>query len=296
MDVSARTLVYLSYGGDPVQIAETTFGILSAARLVEPADGIRILLYTDDPRSYDDLPADVRPVSPGELATWSGADGYQHRRKAAVVRDALASSGGSVAFVDADTWFRRHPTDLFERIAPGRSVLHIPEGPLRTSPWPPHRALAAHLDTQEYQDTAGRPTRVRGDAVVWNSGVIGMDAGDVQAVDEALHLIDQIWAGHRGNKTVEQVAMSHQLVERTVVQGASDVVYHYWPDQVRRPFHPVLLRELERTRGLPPAERAEVLHRIRPRLHALPLAKHLVKRAYRATGRQWPRGVPGSAT
>jgi len=287
--VERKTLVYLSYGGHPVQVAETTYGVLSARRAVGAQPGTDVLLYTDHPSLYEGLPVGLRPISPEELAAWAGPDGYLHRRKLEVVADALASTGGPVVFVDSDTWFRKPAGRLFERIGPGRTVLHLLEGTLEQGR-APDRELAAQLDAQlgagGATDADGRGAPLSGRSPMWNSGVVGVHPADSDLVAEALRLTDEVYAQHDGLFTVEQLATGHAFAQGATVSPSSDVVYHYWHDLVREPFRRRLPSLLAETAGLPLEERLEVLHRARPRLVGRERARFLAKELYRATGRR----------
>jgi len=131
--------------------------------------------------------------------------------------------------------------------------------------------------------------------VVWNSGVIGLDPLDNVLVDDALALIDQVYCKCE-LWFLEQFAIAFFLMRSTDVRGASDIVFHYWPKDLREAFHPALLRELDRTADLAPKERADELHRFRPRLHGVGQLKYVIKQAYRLTGKVWRSSLPGSAT
>ena len=286
-----RRLVYLSYGGKDVHVAETKYAILSASRHIQPADAIGILLYTDRPNLYSDLPVEIRAISGLELEAWTGPGGYQYRRKAEVVKDALALTESPIAFIDSDTWFIKSPVTLFDRIGPGRSVLHVDEGPIGTSGYGPNIALAEHLADHDYATA-----KLDGESRVWNSGVIGLHPSDAGLIDQAISLIDRIWNAFPKVDTLEQFAVSHYFAAHTSVSPAVDVVFHYWPLPLRKPFHEVIVEAMKQLDGCPPAERAKSLHSLRPRLRGVKRLRHGVKALYRATGNQWPNSIPGNAT
>lgn len=287
-------LVFLSYGSKPSLLAETTYAVLSAARAAGGDPDTGIVLYTDQPATYADLPARIRPITPAELEAWAGPHGYLHRRKMAVLDDALTTLGVPVALVDSDTWFRRSPSRLFERVAPGRSVLHLREGTLDQGR-EPDRRFAAQVEGRTWTGLDGRPVTLGPGTPMWNSGVVGLHPDDAHLVREALHLTDQVYAEHRDLFTLEQLALSLFLDARTVVSPSSDVVYHYWHDIVRAPFHERLPTLLAETAGLPLPERMEMLHRARPRLHGRDRVRFLAREAVRATGRR-TGSVRSSAT
>ena len=291
----SRSLVLLSYGGRDDQVAETKYAILSAYRWARPSDGIEIVLYTDNPSRFDDMPVRLRPIAAEELEGWTGPEGYQYRRKLEVLRDALIQTGRPVVFVDSDTWFRRSPARLFDRIGRGRSIMHVREGNLRGRPFPQYcHDFVDCVESRTWKTSSGSPLDITSD-VVWNSGVIGLDPLDNVLVDDALALIDQVYCKCE-LWFLEQFAIAFFLMRSTDVRGASDIVFHYWPKDLREAFHPALLRELDRTADLAPKERADELHRFRPRLHGVGQLKYVIKQAYRLTGKVWRNSSPGSAT
>ena len=291
----SRSLVLLSYGGRDDQVAETKYAILSAYRWARPSDGIEIVLYTDNPSRFDDMPVRLRPIAAEELEAWTGPEGYQYRRKLEVLRDALIQTGRPVVFVDSDTWFRRSPVRLFDRIGRGRSIMHVREGNLRGRPFPQYcHDFVDCVESRTWKTSSGSPLEITSD-VVWNSGVIGLDPLDNVLVDDALALIDQVYCKCE-LWSLEQFAIAFFLMRSTDVRGASDIVFHYWPRDLKEAFHPTLLEELDRTADLAPRERANELHRFRPRLHGVGQLKYVIKQAYRLTGKVWRSSLPGSAT
>jgi len=291
----SRSLVLLSYGGRDDQVAETKYAILSAYRWARPSDGIEIVLYTDNPSRFDDMPVRLRPIAADELETWTGARGFLWRRKLEVLRDALAQTGHPVAYVDSDTWFRRPPARLFDRIGRGQSIMHVREGSLRSSQFPQCcHEFADCLQSRVWRTSSGSPLSISSDTM-WNAGVIGLHPLDKVLVDDALALVDQ-FLSERKFYLLEQFSIGYFLMRDTEVHAASDIVFHYWPKDLREAFHPALLRELDRTADLAPKERADDLHRFRPRLHGVGQLEYAIKQAYRLTGKVWRSSVPGSAT
>lgn len=59
--MTARSLVYLSYSGKDVQVAETKYAILSAFRLIRPGDDMASRC-TDRSELHADLPVEVWPI------------------------------------------------------------------------------------------------------------------------------------------------------------------------------------------------------------------------------------------
>lgn len=283
-----RSLIFLSYGLDPVRIGETKFAVLSAMRRLRERDAVEIVIYTDAPRVFTSLGVEAREIRPEELAAWRGPTGYGHRVKPMVLRDALRTRGGSVVLADSDTWFKKSPARLFSRVGPGRACLHLAEGPLSLSFNPDNRRLADSLSSSP----TGRLREIPPNLVMWNSGVVGVHESDVSLVDDALAVLDDLLDTDGNVHTVEQVALSFVLANRALrLRPTNDIVFHYWWDGLRRPFtSDVLIGALERTEHLPPRVRAAELHPLRPRLRFAARLRHSAKEAYRFSGLRWTRG------
>lgn len=291
--MTVGTLVYLSYGTDPTQLAETRYAVISAWRATYTDDGadIAIVLYTDHPELFADLPVTTRRVTSDELVEW-GATGYGHRRKTMVIRDALRNADSPVVFVDSDTWFRRPARKVFERVGPGRSVLHINEGTVDTLDFPATRELGAHVAGRTFH-LSGGPITITADAPMWNSGVVGVHPDDAHLIDQALELTDQLWAEHQGSNHLEQFTTGLLLEKHTRVSEVADVVFHYWQAPIREPFQQRLPGLLAATADSSMVIRADELWRDRPRVRGLRRVKVAARRTARVLGR--PSGLPRSS-
>src|SRR5262249_40424000 len=145
-----------------------------------------------------------------------GPHGYIHRRKMMAVIDALTKYPEVTAFIDSDTWFIRSPDELFSRISPGRSCLHLAEGPLMITftkkSW---RNLAKILACACLVDEHGRTVNIPPDSTMWNSGVIGLDPSDGHLLRDSLYLMDQLWSQFWSQlqkiSTVDQLMLGHVL-------------------------------------------------------------------------------------
>ena len=118
--------------------------------------------------------------------------------------DRLARFGGRVVYCDADTYFLSHPRRLFNRIGPGRTVMHIKEGNLHAC----HGGdIAEFLQRHQVTNLAGERWPITAETPMYNAGVIGLDAADAPLLDEVVHLTDQMYPPVRIH-TVEQFAFS----------------------------------------------------------------------------------------
>ncbi len=274
--LDARALVYLSYGTGP-HVDEIVYSILSVHHWIDPAEsGIEIIVYTDSPAAFAGLGVTIVELDDARLREWSGPMNYAHRRKPMAMRDALARTGGRVAMIDGDTWFRQPPTALFDRIAPGRGILHICEYRLGYHDDAQSRVFAALLAGREWHDLSGRPIAIGDNPAMWNSGVIGIHASDAGLVDEALHLLDQLAEAAPDIHYTEQFAVGQCLAPMQLTEAA-DTVFHYWPLHLKDPFKQRLAAVLAEGQGLPVRDRAHRAFAARPRASMAAQAKMAAK-------------------
>jgi hypothetical protein len=290
-----KTIVYLCYGHGQ-HVFETTFSILSAFRF-GPLEhsGHQYVIYTDDPGSFVGLGVKLVKLDAATLGAWMGKDGYVHRRKIMTMIDALSRFPGSVVFVDSDTYFLKPPGKLFDQVAPGRSRLHILEARLLESGTRINRAISVVVGRNSFQDLSGRPFKISRDAYMWNDGVLGLHSSDAYLMEEALNLGDQMWPKlqdaplpvHNVNQFV-----SGYFLERTLISESHNIVYHYWPANLRVPFRQRLPELLAAGMGSPFEERARKAFAERPRANTLWKIRMGVRTGLRRLGVR----VPGVRT
>ena len=279
-----RNLIYLSYGPGPHE-QEITFSVLSAYHwLGVGASDWRIVVYTDRPESFSALQVASVVLDASTLKEWAGPAGFGHRRKILALRDALQRFDGPSAILDGDTYFRRSPKRMFDRIGPGRSVMHLWEGNIDVLPGTVHAELAALLRSGDpWTDLSGADLPISASAPMWNSGVIGVDPSDVRLLDESIHLTDQLNSRSKLH-TLEQFALGTVLGRETHLREVGDIVFHYWDRSYRDPFHRLLPELLDRTAPVPLAERARQCYAYRPRPTLRRRARLLCNRWLRSIG------------
>jgi hypothetical protein len=166
-----KLVVYLSYG-QGAHVDENIYSILTLFRFLSPQDRRwRVVVYTDDPAPFRGLPVTIEPLGPAVLADWAGPFGYGHRRKTMCILDALQRFRRPLMFVDGDTWFRRHPRSILDRVEPGRAFLHLRERRLRLDPaW------------RDWSAPADMSADMPADPVMWNSGVVAVHPADASGL------------------------------------------------------------------------------------------------------------------
>ena len=227
------------YGRGP-HTDELVYSVFSALRFLGPdTNKYRLVVYTDDPAPFDGLPVHIEVLSGRRLTEWAGPFDYNPRRKIFAIKDALQKFGGRVAYLDTDTYFKKHPAKLFTRIRSRYSLMHIREGHLDT--YGPN--LADFLEDHDLRTLDGCRWNITPNTLMWNSGVIGLDVADISLLDEVVHLIDQIYP-HVRLYTTEQFAFGVCLGRFTRLHECYDIVYHYWPMTSRVRFREQLRRVL----------------------------------------------------
>lgn len=239
-------IIYFAYGREDI-FEQTLYSILTLLHVCErERRGCRIAVYTDAPERFAALPVDVVALSQARLDEWLGGSDYIHRRKTCVILDALERFANKVAFIDSDTWFLAHPERIFARVGPGRAAFHICEGFVASTATPFDSALARQLEAIPLTLRSGELVTFGPRTRMWNTGVVGIDPADREAMLDALALGEAIWrtadpAGAFGKKIhhAEQFATGYAL-RHAVLSEAADCVYHYWPGEAKRAFGAVL--------------------------------------------------------
>jgi hypothetical protein len=210
------------------------------------------------------------------------------RLKPLMIRDLVRRfPGEKVLYVDADVLFTRPARELFDRIGPGRGVLHVREYDIATHPTKQLRRFRRRMRRVTFR---GRPVAL--DHAMWNAGAVGLDPSHLPLVDEWIAMVDEIYP-QWPYWIHEQYAVCQLLQRAGTVSPAADVVLHYWDR--KEAAVAAIAGELPLLRAGPPA--AAHAH-----LRAHPLAlpppgkrkSTLGERLLRIVRRYWPPR-PGSA-
>jgi hypothetical protein len=273
-------LVTQAYGKEEIR-TEALYALWSALawRGELPLD---LHVYTDEAAPFAPVAghADVRVLSAEEIRDWRGPHDFIHRLKAAMIRDMVRRfPGGKLAYVDADVFFTGPLAGLFERIGPGRSVLHEREYSVATHGSAQMRKFRAHMGALSFR---GAPLDLSRD--MWNAGVVGMDPCLFPVVDEWMEWIDAIYP-HYKRGLVEQYGICRLLQREGGVSPADDLVFHYWFQ--KDDYVAAIRRELEALRPLPfdgalAHLRANVIRL--PRRHQRPTLRDRLRRIWTGQG------------
>lgn len=212
-----------AYGKDPIR-AQALYLCWSALAWKGDLD-LDVHVYTDDPAFFRPLADEIRVqhMGPAEVRAWRGRHDFTHRLKALLVRDMVQRyPGDKLLYLDADTYLSRSPASIFQRIGPGRSVMHAREDHVGSHPGYHMRNFSRHLRRLSFR---GAPIDV--DRWMWNAGVIGMDPATFPVVDRWIAFIDEVWPRYRRG-LVEQYSISMLLQQAGEVAGCAEEVVHYW--------------------------------------------------------------------
>lgn len=216
-------LVTQAYGRDDIK-AEGLYAAWSALAFAGDLP-LEIHVYTDDGAFFGPLGdrVRVRLLTPDEIRAWRGPHDFVHRLKAAMIRDMVGRfPDGKLLYVDADVAFRASPAAVFDRIGPGRAVLHERECDILTHSTKQFRRFRRRMRKVTYR---GEPVDIAHS--MWNAGAIGLDASHFPLVDEWLALVDEVYP-QWPYFVHEQWAISHLLERAGAVSPADDVIFHFW--------------------------------------------------------------------
>lgn len=217
---SRPQLVYLAFGPATYH-QEACFSIVSAlAHLPSIADpAIDIHVYTDNAEPYGRLPVTVHLLDEATRTAWNQPHGYHFRSKHVLMRQVLQQYPQAV-LIDTDTFFRKSPLQLFQRVKPGTLLCnsidarygHNPQCLLYTN-------LLDILKSRGLADTQ---------MSLINSGVIGLCAEDAQVLDRSIAMMDEFYPLARTAYTLEEFCLAVAAYRNLELAECTDVIHHYW--------------------------------------------------------------------
>jgi hypothetical protein len=191
--------------------------------LREDPDDIRIVLLADKANMRPDLPVEYIELSPETLHEWHMQGTYKHAIQAYALHYGVRRFNAPTILIDGDTIHGAHPRKLFERISPGRVLMHAREGALagQAGEWPEYERIIHSSEGKICGMPIGRET------VMFNAGVIGLhpqDADLLGTVKDVMHQIREI----SDVFTAVQLAASVVFGCEASLGVCDDLVEHYW--------------------------------------------------------------------
>ena len=213
----APLYLYLAYGRSPATERELRYSLETLR--AEAADA-PIAIYTDRPAAYADLSATIVDAT----ALIAHTHEYHHRLKPMVLADALARFGRPCAMLDLDSF-----------VKPGFAARV--QAALQSG-----AAMNFFVRADAYPDFPGFETDLPhlghyrlGKAPMLNSGLVAVNPAHLPQVEDAVALIDALWAGGVRRHDIEQFAIGEALRLGGVnIAFIDDVFVHYCARWSRR--------------------------------------------------------------
>ncbi|WP_448196880.1 hypothetical protein [Pseudomonas putida] len=213
-------LVYLAFGPATYH-QEACFSIVSALAHLGTAAGeaMDIQVYTDNPEPYGKLPVTVHLLDEATRTAWNEPHGYHFRSKHVVLRQVLQQHSQAV-LIDTDTFFRKSPLNLFQRVKAGSLLCNAIGGR--------YGANQQCLLYQNLQNILQARGLADGQMPMVNSGVIGLTAEDAGILDHSIAMMDEFHPLVRTAYTLEEFCLAVAAYRKLALAECTDVIHHYW--------------------------------------------------------------------
>jgi hypothetical protein len=237
------TFLYIDYGPAPYIARELRYS-LSTLLAEYPGGDAEIVVYTDKPKTYDNLHDRVRARDiSGDIGAMTRHGVLPHRVKACVLLDALKSGDDDCVLLDTDSYVTPgFAVALSKALAAGAAMDHFEE----RNPYPELVGFRADLPH------AGRYAYDPVHSVMYNSGLVAArPSRHLAVIEDAVALIDAMLdAGNRSFK-IEQIAFSESFrLHEAPVAEMRPLFQHYFRRSTKRYMHWRIDRWLKRAPDL----------------------------------------------
>ncbi|QIG92366.1 MULTISPECIES: hypothetical protein [unclassified Bradyrhizobium] len=182
---------------------------------------VDVVVYTDKPDLYRDLPVRIVDITP-KIAEFSRGGLYHHRIKPCVLLEEMKSNLNFCVMTDTDTFFQDGFFEkLWSMVCAGSIAVDRFHG---RNPFPALAGFTADLPNigpYRYDPKA---------SVEYNSGLAAVDpAKHVPVIEDAIALIDAVLDQGKKLLTLEQIALSESLrVHNVPVSTMYPLFRHYY--------------------------------------------------------------------
>ena len=219
--------VTLAYGGAPSAYRQSLMLLLTlAAHAPEPYE---LVVGTDRPECYVwfGTRVEIEYLDAARLERWRGPQPFSMRQKLELIR-AVMPSQGALVFVDADVLVRKPLDPFVQQLHAGGLFMHKQEFVLSRSRRAGNRKLWRALRRVPSMPALSGDGRFHDEDSMWNSGVLGVPAGDRALLDEALALYDGLGAAGVRHFATEQLVEGVVLGRTGRLKAAEEWFVHYW--------------------------------------------------------------------
>lgn len=220
MTARGLTFIYVEYGDMERLQLELRYSLSTLLYWGRPFQ-LDVVVYTDKPARYGDLPVRVVDIS-GDIPEFSRSGLYHHRIKPCVLLKEMEANSNYCVMADTDTFFRE---GFFEKLlAALRSGAVAVDRRHGRNPFPALAGFTADLPN------AGPYRYDPKLAVEYNSGLTAVDPKlHLPVVRDAIAWIDAVLDHGARLLTIEQIALSESLrVHAVAVATMHPAFGHYY--------------------------------------------------------------------
>jgi hypothetical protein len=259
MRLPPAQFVYLCFGKSPSLRRELAYSV--ATLMAElGGDAERIAVFTDRPQDFAGWPQRIVDISNRIAAMkWNGEVDFSFRAKPAALVEALRLYQCDCALLDVDTFVRAGFAEAVEHaLAAGAAMNAF----VRSDPYPffgPFETDLPHVGRYRF-DSASAP--------MLNSGLVAARFEHLPVIEDAITLMDRLWAAKLYRHDIEQFAIGECFrlagVELALIDRELE---HYCSHWAKRYMRRRLRRRLPSAVALPIAARPDIpLSKTRVRL------------------------------
>ncbi len=219
--------VYMAYGGWQFR-KQAVLSIRSLAEKMPAAS--KILVYTDRPGEFEDLPVEPRLITKSQIKSWKGPYGFSHRMKIELLMDLFSEAGCHLVYVDSDTFWTGGPESICEFLRQGYAVMHEREHKLSQAFFPQYLATIRKIDLLK---NAGLPVAAPNPLWMFNAGILGLPSTmNPVLLEEVLRMCDLLSRSvPMKMEWVEQTAFSYIFQSHGMqIMTCPTALLHYWRD------------------------------------------------------------------
>jgi hypothetical protein len=259
MRLPPAQFVYLCFGKSPSLRRELAYSV--ATLMAElGGDAERIAVFTDRPQDFAGWPQRIVDISDRIAAMrWNGEVDFFFRAKPATLAEALRLFQRDCVLLDTDTFVRAGFADAVERaLAAGAAMNAF----VRSDPYPffgPFETDLSHVGRYRFESAH---------APMLNSGLVAARLEHLPLVEDAIELMDRLWAAKLYRHDIEQLAVGECFRAAGVKLALIDrELEHYCTHWGKRYMRRRLRRRLPSAYAQPVAARPDIpLSKTRVRL------------------------------
>lgn len=222
-------LLFVVFGQDIKYYQQAYYAIYTALKYKDPQDVVLVL--TQDTGLFKQFDQQIQCVELSEqtITQWQEPTGYVFRVKIKAIQYAFTLFDNKhVLFFDTDVFIAKTLSSIKNSMDQGHNFLHLNEGRIQDISTKTGRLMFQQLNTKTFCDIT-----VGGEAMMYNSGVIGINSKSSEILEQVLCLCDQMYPVLTRPNFTEQVAFSLVLAKVGLLETCEDIVGHYWGNKQR---------------------------------------------------------------